>query len=94
MLKNPAKKVLKVKKEVKKADAWKVLQSFGYVKLGCFKGKSYILSKKEEADKPSLLVSVQGKGVDHKAVALQLFEFVRGPGLEKAQVVAHKSSLL
>ena len=90
VLKKPAKKSAKSKTE----DAWKVSQSFGYVKLGCFKEKSYILSKKEEAGKPSLLVNVQGKGVDHKAVALQLFEFVRGPGLGKAQVVAHKNSLL
>ena len=89
VLKKPAKKSAKSKTE----DAWKVSQSFGYVKLGCFKEKSYILSKKE-AGKPSLLVNVQGKGVDHKAVALQLFEFVRGPGLGKAQVVAHKNSLL
>ena len=28
--------------------------------------------------------------MDHKAVALQLFEFVREPGLGKAQVVSHK----
>ena len=77
-----------------RASVWLPSQSFGFVRLGCYTAKSYILFKAKEADKQALLVNVQGTNVDHKKIATELLDYVRRPGLDKTQVVAHKNSLL
>eukprot|EP00435_Cladocopium_sp_Y103_P050871 s1279_g15.t1 len=83
--KAPQKQQVQRQTRAKSEEVWKASKSFGYVKLGCFTQKSYIVFKANMNDKPALLVNVQGKNVPHKKLALDLFQYVLQGGLTKEQ---------
>lgn len=89
VLKKPA--CVKAKKST---GAWKASASFGEMKLTVAKGKSYIQAREAPGSKPYCLVNIQKEGVDHAALAQSVMTFASGAGLNKAQVVEYKNSLL
>ncbi len=71
--------------------AWKESPSFGLVKCTKATSKSYIQFRKAMGEKFSLLVNVQGDGVDHHQTVDSLMDFVcQEGGLDKAKVLAKR----
>ena len=76
-------------------NAWERSESFGWLKLTKATAKSYIVCKENWGDKPTCLVNVMGSSCfDHKAVAEELLEFAKGPGLDKDLVVAERNGII
>ena len=75
--------------------AWQECPSFGFVKCAKATNKSHIQFRKTMGEKFSLLVNVQGDGVDHHQTVDSLMDFVcQECGLDTAKVLAKRDDML
>lgn len=76
-------------------NTWVASCSFGWIKIGSFSEKGYILARNGSEEKPWCVVNVNlPKGENQTQVLQSCFSEAQKPGLNKAHMVDFKNSLL
>ena len=75
-------------------NTWVASCSFGWIKMGSFSEKGYILARNGSEEKPWCVVNVNlPKGENQTQVLQSCFSEAQKPGLNKAHMVDFKNSL-